>query len=510
MKRRLRGRGINWRSVHRWAGLIMVFFMLMFCISGLIMNHRGLVNGCDVSRSLLPSDYRIHNYNNGVAMGTVALPDDSVLLYGNVGVFKGDRRLNSLRDFNAGLPPGVDNRNVRNIVRTRSGVLYCAARSGLYRHDGRRWTPVGLPDHTGQVSDVTLMPDSTGVIALTRSDVYVGSTPPAFRKVRLQALPGQEPEVTLFKSVWNLHSGQLFGLPGVLVVDAIALVIIFLCLTGIVIFVMPYSIRRSAAAKVIGKARLLKWNFRWHNRMGYWTIALTLLIAATGVCLRPPLMVPLVLCKTSPLPGSTLDSDNPWHDRLRAIRWDSASSRWLLSTSEGFYTLDRDFREAPRGFAETGVPPVSPMGVNVFEETAPGKWLIGSFTGLFVWNPDTGEVRDRFTGKPHRKKMGPPISDHLVAGYTADLDPSAPVIFDYAYGATTLPTRMGQRAAVKNLGSPQIEDQPIALWNVAQEIHTGRIYDTLTGPLSPLFIFIAGLAALAVLISGLVRYRHHA
>lgn len=475
----------------------MSFFILMFCASGLILNHRNLVAGCDVSRKALPAAYRIRNYNNGVVKGTVSLDGDSVLLFGNTGVMKGDQDLNTVRDFSSGFPEGVDLRNVRNIVRTRESTLYCAARSGLYRHDGRQWRPVALPGNRERVSDVALTEDSTGVVVLTRSDVYASTPSGSFRKLRLMPAAGQEKKVTLFKTVWHLHSGQLFGLPGILVVDAVAIVMIFLCVTGIIIFILPYSIRRSAAAKVKRKAAVMKWNFRWHNSVGYWTVVLTLLIAVTGTFLRPPLMVPLVLGKSAPVPGTVMDSDNLWHDRLRAIRWDSARKRWLLSTSDGFFTVDRDFRDAPRDFGNAIVPPVSPMGVNVLIEKAPGEWLVGSFTGMYVWEPDSGRVTDWFTGKPYRKKKaGPPVSDRMVAGYTADLASGAPTVFDYTRGAEGLPPM----PAV-------MEERPMSLWNVAQEVHTGRIYDALSGPVAPLFIFLAGTSAIAVLVSGLILYR---
>lgn len=480
----------------------MAFFLLFFCVSGLIMNHRDIVSGFEVSRKVLPPDYRIRNYNNGIIKGTVSMPEDSVLLFGNSGVWKSDRGLRNMRDFNAGLPDGVDNRNVRNMVRTHHGVLYCATQSGLYRHDGKKWTYVDLPDNEGRVSDVTLMPDSAGVVALSRSDVYVldfRRNAEEFVKMPLKQAAGREKKVTLFKTVWNLHSGRLFGLPGVLFVDCMAVVIIFLCITGIVIFVLPYSIRRTMAAKVKSKAGSLKWNVKWHSRVGYWTIGITLIIAATGMCLRPPLMVPLVLCKTAPVPGTFLDSENPWYDCLRAIRWDSLHERWLLSTSEGFLSVDRYFAEAPHTFGSAVMPPVSPMGVNVFEQIAPGKWLIGSFSGMYVWEMNTGKVHDYFTGEAYlKKKPGPPITDNLVAGYSSHLKDEGIVVFDYYKGTEGLPPMPSVLA-----------EQPMSLWNVAQEVHTGRIYNVIFGPVSVLYVFLAGLAFLFVLISGfkLVRRR---
>ena len=45
-------------------------------------------------------------------------------------------------------------------------------------------------------------------------------------------------------------------------------------------------------------------------------------------------MIPLALTKTPALPGTSLDSPNPWHDKLRMVRYDDMCGDWLLSTSE--------------------------------------------------------------------------------------------------------------------------------------------------------------------------------
>lgn len=77
----------------------------------------------------------------------------------------------------------------------------------------------------------------------------------------LAAPNGYKPETTLFKTVWKLHSGEFFGLPGKLVVDAIAVVLIVLSLTGIILFILPYGIR---SQKRKGKKEVIKrWASRW-------------------------------------------------------------------------------------------------------------------------------------------------------------------------------------------------------------------------------------------------------
>ena len=137
-------------------------------------------------------------------------------------------------------------------------------------------------------------------------------------------------------------------------------------------------------------------------------------------------------------------------------------------------------------------PPVSPMGVTVFQEMEPGKWLIGSFSGMYVWDMRSARIHDWFTGEEYRKKKpGPPISDHLVAGFTRDVSGGNIVVFDHYKGAVGLPEM------------PEVlSRQPMSLWNVALEAHSGRLYDSLLGPVSVLFIFLAGASCVLVLVSG--------
>lgn len=484
---------LTWKGFHKWVGLVLTVFLLLFCISGIILNHREVFSGCSVSRSLLPAGYRISNYNNGIIKGTAELDGDTILAYGNSGIWLTDRNFSRFADFNDGLPEGVDGRNIKNIVRTKDGTLWCAAQFGAYNLVNGKWQELLLPGNDERISDLTTTPDSARVVILTRSAIYRPGIR-GFERVEMQAPPGHEEKVSLFKTIWHIHSGDIFGLPGRIIVDIIAVIIIFLCITGIILFVLPYSIRRSVREKVAAKARHLKWNLRWHNKIGYWTIVLTLLIAATGMCLRPPLMIPFAMIKTSPVPGSVFDSENAWHDKLRGIRFDGESGRWLVSTSEGFFRVDSAFASAPEA-ASQPAPPVSPMGITVFEPQGGGKWLVGSFSGLYVWDMAGGSVTDYFTGQPYNKRSGRgggATGANITAGYSADLD-GTPVVFDYSKGAEGI----GEMPEI-------LARQPMSLWNFALELHVGRCYAPFLGPLSELYVFLSGLLLCLILVSGLI------
>lgn len=534
----------TWKKYHRWLGLVLSVFMLVFCVSGIILNHREAFSGCEVSRKWLPASYHIKNFNNGVVKGTVVKKSaahslssencDSVLAYGCAGVFLTDSRLSTWQDFNAGLPESIDERNVRHVVKAKDGSLWCAALRDVYRYDENsyRWKKVELPGNEERIMDVALAKDSMTVVALTRSRVFtivpfvqygeivkIGKSSSETYRVESKIIPAPkkyEPKTTLFKLVWHLHSGEFFGLPGKLVVDAIALVLIVLSITGILLFILPYGIRR--AKKLAAKARMKRlgkqfaWNMKWHNKIGYVTIVLTLWIAITGMCLRPPLMVPLVLSK---LPQAVGEDGNVWQDKLRAIRWDAVQGDWLVSTSEGFLRVDEDFSQAPKMLPDDECPKLSPMGVTVWESDGKGGWIVGSFRGIYRWNPvnhSLNQILDYFTGKPSEETSMIPISDNLVCGYSEDFLGGKPLVFDFAKGVEDA---KGQAVALCNdepktsrneesMSDLICETAPMSLWNVALELHVGRCYSPFLGPLSDLFVFLSGLLITLVLLSGYI------
>lgn len=534
----------TWKKYHRWLGLVLSVFMLVFCVSGIILNHREVFSGCEVSRKWLPASYHIKNFNNGVVKGTVVKKSaahslssencDSVLAYGCAGVFLTDSRISTWQDFNAGLPESIDERNVRHVVKAKDGSLWCAALRDVYRYDenSHRWKKVELPGNEERIMDVALAKDSMTVVALTRSRVFtivpfvqygeivkIGKSSSETYRVESKIIPAPkkyEPKTTLFKLVWHLHSGEFFGLPGKLVVDAIALVLIVLSITGILLFILPYGIRR--AKKLAAKARMKRlgkqfaWNMKWHNKIGYVTIVLTLWIAITGMCLRPPLMVPLVLSK---LPQAVGEDGNVWQDKLRAIRWDAVQGDWLVSTSEGFLRVDEDFSQAPKMLPDDECPKLSPMGVTVWESDGKGGWIVGSFRGIYRWNPENhslNQILDYFIGKPSEETSMIPISDNLVCGYSEDFLGGKPLVFDFAKGVEDA---KGQAVALCNdepkksrneesMSDLICETAPMSLWNVALELHVGRCYSPFLGPLSDLFVFLSGLLITLVLLSGYI------
>ncbi len=461
----------------------------MFCVSGILLNHRSFIKDVNVSREYLPGRYEFHDWNGGLLRGTldigrrpnggVQAEEDSchsVLLYGNGGIWITDTKASCFKDFNDGLPKGADFRQIRNVIKIKRSdaedVLFAVSPFRLYRYGIHGvWHGVELPvEEDERLTDVACHGDT--LVVLSRSFAYA-SLPPytTFRRIPLPAPKDYDGRVTLFRTVWMLHSGELFGMAGKLMADGIGVILVLLCVTGFVIWLRPK------------RKNLLKMSFQQHKRVGRYTILLTLLIVFTGWCLRPPVMIALVLNKIPALPGTTLDSSNPWQDKLRMIRYDETFHDWLISTSEGFYSLNMKQGNVEKIGAE---PPVSVMGLNVLEKDKTGKWYCGSFSGLFVWNRQDGTSTDYFTGKSAPLQAGAPFGKKAIAGMSQDF--SAPVVAEYYDGTTFAP----QPAEMDHL--------PMSLWNVALEVHSGRIF---IGSIATyVFIFFMGLIAIWCLWSG--------
>lgn len=486
-----------WKKYHKWVGLFFTFFILMFCFSGIVLNHRSFFSGCEVGRGWMPESYHYKNWNNGIVKGTLKLPDGTVLAYGNAGVWQTDSCFSAFTSLNDGLKKGADNRKISQVVMLPDGSLWCAGLYDVYRFSDGKWEECRLEGNEGErISDITCRQDT--LVVLSRSYVYQSLAPyRQFTRYELKTPEGYSSEVSLFRTLWLLHSGELFGLPGRLVVDLLGIVLILLCLTGVAYTVLLPVMRGRTRRRlpVKGCARALKVSVRWHNRLGAWLILLTVLLSVTGMCLRPPLMIPFAMSKTKPIPGSTLDSDNAWHDKLRAIRWDGTQGVWLVSTSAGFYTME-DFGAVPVKVASA--PAVSPMGINVFTRHPSGEWLVGSFSGMFRWDPSRQSVLDYFTGAPVKRTGGRPVGSVAVSGYSADLAAGGDaVVFEYGKGASCVLPDMPDA----------LKRQPMSLWNFCLELHVGRCYSPFLGPFSELFVFLSGLLLTLILVSGYIVYK---
>ena len=493
------------KKYHKWLGIILTIFILLFSISGIILNHRQFFSDYDVNRNYLPQEHSYNNWNNAAVKGTEKISNDSILIYGNVGIWLTDSLFNKYTGFNNGLPKGIDNKKICKVFYSKPNKLFAGTLFGLYQFNFEKsaWKRINLPLHEQRVVDITEKQDT--LIVLTRSELLKTTDYKNFTEIILKPHTNYDNKVSLFKTLWVIHSGEVFGITGKLIVDLIGLIFIFLSITGIIYFIAPSLLKRKKKKNKETKKirKLSRWSLKWHNKIGWITTIFLIITTITGMFLRPPLLIPIANSKVAKIPNSILSSSNTWYDKLRKIIYDSENERFIIATNEGLYYSDIYFKNKLERFEKQ--PPVSIMGVNVFQEIDKNKLLVGSFEGLFEWNIKTGAVINYISKKKYKapKKRGSPIGQNVVAGYSNHIKNNE-IYFDYGIGATGIGNNY------KLLMPEIIQNQKMSLWNLALEFHTARIYQSLIGVFYILLIPLFGLSILFILISGfIVWYKLH-
>lgn len=483
------------KTFHRRAGLILGPLIILFAISGIILNHKNIFDKIPVSRRLLPQQYQFSNWNNQLVAGSIAIAPDSILLFSKNGALLADPLAKKIARFEQGLPNRLN--RINDAIKLPNGRIIAALPDGVYSLLNGSWQPLCRTPEP--LVSLTLRGDT--LFAVSRSALYTATPPYASpKRLLLPPNPEHDTKIPLFRIIWNLHSGAIFGLFGRLVVDLLGLVMIALAASGLAFTLSRKRAKAHAAQKRYASAwrKRLRRSLKHHTHLGHLVFFLLILVIS-GTCLRPPLLIPLAYVKVPPPRGSTLHSPNPWHNKLRKIAFDPAANDFILSTTNGFFHLQNAANRTPKRI--DAAPPVSVMGCNVLHRNG-DEWLVGSFSGLYRWQRDSGTITDALTGKPYVSKGGmPTFGGFAAAGYSTDLA-GGPIAFDYNTGAHALPP---------NTSTPSMPQwlryEPLSLWNVALELHTGRFFSSLLGPITPLYIFITGSLSAALLLVGWKRAR---
>lgn len=489
------------KKYHKWPSTVLSLFVLIFAVSGIVLNHRPLFSSFDVPGKYLLDEYQYKNWNNAAVKSACKISPDSILIYGNIGVWIIDSTFSSFTDFNQGFPKGIDNRKIFKLYYTEKGNLYAGTLFGLahFDFDSEEWKPIEIPVHDQQVVDLFEKNDS--LFVLTRSYLLGSPDQPeqmSFKKYLFPPPENYDNKEGLFKTLWVIHSGEIAGFAGKLFVDFIGLVFTFLTITGLIYWLFPKWIRKRKRKEktVYSIVKVNRFSLKWHNKIGVWVVFFLIVTSITGMFLRPPLLITIANAQIGKIPFTILDSPNPWYDKLRRIDYDREKDQFLVGTNQGIYFADAALKMPLR--LDYPQPPVSVMGINVFENLGKGNYLIGSFNGLFVWNPDNVMLVDIFNPRSNVQVNpgGPPLSNNMTAGFI-DLGKEQ-FVFDYNRGVESFQ------------GSPHfpempqhiINESPMSLWNLALEFHTGRYYSFLFGKLYILFIPLFGITMLLILITG--------
>lgn len=489
------------RKYHKYPSLVIGLFLILFSVSGIIMNHRGFFSPADVSRALMPPVYRYSNWNLAAVKGNIAVANGQQLIYGNTGIWSTDTSFSRFSGLNEGFGRGIDRRKVFTLTETSDRQLFAGTLFGLWKFDekGQQWRKIALPEKNPRVVKVHQYNDR--LLVMTRDHLYTLSLK-HLNQVRswpLKVPEGSDGKVSLFRTLWVLHSGEMLGITGKLLVDLVGIVMIFICLSGFYYTLLPKFARKTSLKLRLKLQKINRTSIRWHNLTGGYGILILTITVVSGMFLRPPLLIPIATSRVAPVPGTILGHNNHWHDKLRDFTIDSANNRLLFSTSEGFYETGLD----QSGFCRSlkVQPPVSVMGITVFEPYGSDRFLVGSFSGLYLWNPEEGSITDAVTGsRVFAREGGNPFGATAVSGLIiGSHGPEAYLDYDGGW----IPLKTGAKVPAM---PGEIKNSPVSLWNVALEVHTGRIFSVILGDFYILYVPLMGLTTILILITGFMMW----
>ncbi len=483
------------KKYHKWFSIILTVFILLIAISGIILNHRQGLSNINVNRNLLAKEYHYYNWNNASIKSSLKINSDSILLYGNVGIWLTDSTFNKIYDFTQGFPKGIDNKKIYKIYKTNNKLL-AGTLFGLYIYDYNKEQWVKNSFTNNVIMDIAQKQDT--VILLTRSFLYKTVDFKQFNKITLPAPKGYNNKVGMFKTLWVIHSGEIYGKIGILFTDFIGFVFIFLSVTGIMYWLLPKYVKKSLSKnkKIKRKIKVSRFSLKWHNKLGWSLIVFLIISTITGMFLRPPFLIAIANKQVNKIPYTELDTDNAWFDKLRRLIYDENNDKYIFATIDGLFTSETTLNDSL--LSVNRQVPISVMGVNVFKQIDNHILLIGSFEGLFLYNEQTGYIFDYIEKTKYiPRKSRIPIGRYMVAGFSNDFGNE--YFFDFDKGSTPI------SSSTPFFNMPKIiKDQPMSLWNLALEFHTMRIWNTIIGNFYILLIPLIGLSLLFIFISGFV------
>ena len=111
------------KKIHKYLGIPLCFLLFLAALSGIILNHRDLLQSIDIPRAVLPSDYKFEKWNNGAVRG-VLRADSLAYIYGGVGVWVTDSSLRrEARPLHAGFVRGGDEAKALKYIESRIDLV---------------------------------------------------------------------------------------------------------------------------------------------------------------------------------------------------------------------------------------------------------------------------------------------------------------------------------------------------------------------------------------------------
>ena len=557
------------KPIHKIVGLSCLIYFFIMGITGILINHPSLISKISVSPVWIPPTFRFDNWNRMAMREVIFSNQDPNVLYvcGKAGVWQSRDGGRSFSALDNGFPSAMYEKDTQCMLLTQSPTLsrlYAGTRAGLFyysmddntdgdrdkspwRKHGGKWTQVHLPFSPDE-SITDLIQTSKNLLLFTSErcftivdkhnaiekskkgiidNIRYLDEPPTVHLTpfAIDALPDTRAPLT--RLMLRLHDGSLFGLSGKLFVDLIGVILLFLSLSAIYIWYVPWNKKR---LRRLGKntqtitngqqkpiIRRYRFFHRYHLKFGIYVVAFLILITATGMIIKPPFRK-MIMGISIPATWLTYASSGaPDHLEIRRAVYLPHDDSIVIATGKGFFRGPADLSKS---FTPASIDvPVSGMGLNVLENLEENRLLIGSFKGLYIWDNSSHSAMD-LNGNPLLKRNGKPSPKHPIqrAMAAALYDGKIKFWADYHRGLQMIPNgssnqsddASGPAKDLIQMPATLNQAQGLSLWQFLFSLHNGRLFQEWLGKYTWLVIPIGGSILLISLLTGLYDwlYRH--
>ncbi|MCL3781966.1 PepSY domain-containing protein [Prolixibacteraceae bacterium JC049] len=492
------------RWIHKYFGLLLLLFLFWMSVSGVLLNHPQTFRKISLPSWAVPEAYHPENWNRSTLKGVVNVKPDSLLLYGNQGVFITNSIKENISPFMKGEFPveAWEKRTNHVVFDKKYNRILAATNKGLYYTLPLKnnWIKLELPSSYTPIKKIIKLPHNW--LLVTDSEFFVS---PNAQKLDFKIFTPnrntEETSVSLITLFFQLHDGSIWGLPGRLLWDLFGLALAFLCVSAFYIWYYPKRWKRSFKRKNIAipakEKQKRSFHFKYHKKIGWYLAIPLILITLTGMFLRPPLLVSLIGGKIEKKWYPAITNNNAWYHKIRNGFYDSENEKIVLDCSDGIWsgTLEQSFEKQRlplRIFA---------MGATVFEEEKPGTWLVGSFGGLHEFNIKN-QYNKSLLPQIQRARRGAP-GNILVTSYVRFSEQESYVLGHYKglcyLDGTSAHSEIKMPETIKKA-------YKMPLWNFLFELHNARIFKGWVGAFYMLIIPLGGLLCLLIMLSGIYDY----
>ncbi|MGL1956034.1 MAG: PepSY domain-containing protein [Colwellia sp.] len=479
-------------KLHKVLSLFFIPVLLFIAVSGIGLNHPSIIKNLSLPISSLPENYHFKQWNRGLIQTIVEDEKGGKYAAGK----------NGLGYFINGTYQQIDNplatNNWQNFIYSlyydeENEQLFIGSRDGLFRYQilTQRWHYY-LETSEQRIVSIVKSNQAKAIIVIANHQIFTidladsNNTKKAITTLDI-SLAESSQATPLFRFIFALHSGEILGLAGVLLMDLTALSLIYFCLSGVYYWLFPKVVRRKLLNKKrqIKGARVFRWLARHHNNWELVLAPLLIISALTAVVMRPPGLL-LIVSSNSPVvlyPNHA--SEKIPYKITKAV---FIENKLLLLTNDGIFSgqlKDKTFEQIQFSV------PVHGMGATIFKQQADGHILVGSFSGLFSWDNKTDQY----------KKIALPDNIAGLLPVAAYQGKTELIVFDFFKGI--LFDKSSQFSLMPNSINNTAE---IALWNFFFELHNLRIFEHYIGAFYLLLLLVLALSLLIITITGVILH----